>query len=80
MKFVITDENKKEVLFTTTIFKAAYEYLQTIVPERCLPSTTQLRNAFNYDKSKEEKVDSRPFGFENNEGKILWIMDVYYNE
>jgi hypothetical protein len=79
MKFIITDENKKEVLITSDI-KEAYEKIKTLVfdPQNLL-SIQKLKNAFNYDISKEKEQSA--FGFYANREKTKYMrMDVYYNE
>jgi hypothetical protein len=79
MKFVITDENKKEVLITFDI-KEAYEKIKALVfdPQNLL-SIQKFKNAFNYDISKEKEQSA--FGLYTDREKTKYIcMDVYYNE
>jgi len=79
MKFVIKDENKKEDLITKD-FKEAYQYLKEhVFDPKELMSMQKIKNAMDYDISKEKEQSA--FGFYIDEAETKYMrLDVYYNE
>jgi hypothetical protein len=79
MKFVITDENNKEVLSTISGTEAYSKLKELVYDPQTLLSLSKIKNAINYDKNAGKPQSC--FGFHADEEQKKYIsLDVFWDE